>query len=96
MVKQCASAQKPFTWYQVRARYNMTMITRTIATHIYMYIICMPITTTTISGISHHHCHTHHYNQQASAAAVADGQLLVVVRMVDDLWYLVSCCFFSP
>ena len=54
----------------------------------------MPIaTTTTTSGNNRHHCHPYHHQQQSFAVAVAAGQLVVVVRMVDDLcgtWYLVG------
>ena len=50
----------------------------------------MPIaTTTTTSGNNRHHCHPYHHQQQSFAVAVAAGQLVVVVRMVDDLWYQV-------
>ena len=56
----------------------------------------MPIaTTTTISSSNSHHCHPHYHRQQPFAGAVAPGQLVVVVRMVDDHWYLVPGCFFS-
>ena len=52
-------------------------------------------TTTRISSSNHYHCHPHHYQLQASAAVGDVGQLVVVVRVVDDLWYLVPVVFFS-
>ena len=56
----------------------------------------MPITTTAyISSSNHQRIHHHQLQRQAFAAAVATGQMVVVVRMVKDPWYLVPGWFFS-
>ena len=55
----------------------------------------MPIATTTISSSNNHHCHYHHHQRQASGIAVIAGQLVMVVRMVDNLWYQVPGYLFS-
>ena len=55
----------------------------------------MPITTTAYVSSSDQHIHPHQPQQQAFAAAVATGQMVLVVRMVEDLWYLVPGWLFS-